>query len=82
MRLNTAVADAFGLSWKLAWVLRGWAGTALLGTHVEERGPVGRHNLGLAASRSAGGTPAPVRATASTVRSAGANTSATDCCSA
>ena len=23
--LNTAVADAFGLSWKLAWVLRGWA---------------------------------------------------------
>ncbi len=54
--LNTAVADAFGLSWKLAWVLRGWAETALLDTHVDERNPVGRHNLGLAASRSAGGT--------------------------
>ena len=55
--LNTAVADAFGLSWKLAWVLRGWAVPALLDTYAEEREPVGRHNLGLAAERSQGGTP-------------------------
>jgi 2-polyprenyl-6-methoxyphenol hydroxylase-like FAD-dependent oxidoreductase len=55
--LNTAVADAFGLSWKLAWVLRGWADPALLDTYAEERGPVGRHNLSLARERSQGGTP-------------------------
>ena len=55
--LNTAVADAFGLSWKLAWVLRGWADPVLLDTYAEEREPVGRHNLGLAADRSQGGTP-------------------------
>ena len=55
--LNTAVADAFGLSWKLAWVLRGWADAALLDTYAEEREPVGRHNLSLAAERSQGGTP-------------------------
>jgi putative polyketide hydroxylase len=55
--LNTAVADAFGLSWKLAWVLRGWADPALLDAHVEEREPVGRYNLSLAAQRSEGGTP-------------------------
>ena len=55
--LNTAVADAFGLSWKLAWVLRGWADPALLDTYVEEREPVGRHNLALARERSQGGTP-------------------------
>jgi 2-polyprenyl-6-methoxyphenol hydroxylase-like FAD-dependent oxidoreductase len=55
--LNTAVADGFGLSWKLAWVLRGWADPALLQTYAEEREPVGRHNLSLAAERSEGGTP-------------------------
>ncbi|HEU5204501.1 MAG TPA: FAD-dependent monooxygenase [Candidatus Limnocylindrales bacterium] len=55
--LNTAVADAFGLSWKLAWVLRGWADAALLDTHVQERDPVGRFNLSLARERSEGGTP-------------------------
>jgi 2-polyprenyl-6-methoxyphenol hydroxylase-like FAD-dependent oxidoreductase len=55
--LNTAVADAFGLSWKLAWVLRGWAREALLDTYAEEREPVGRHNLSLARERSQGGTP-------------------------
>lgn len=55
--LNTAVADAFGLSWKVAWVLRGWAGEALLDTYAQEREPVGRHNLSLARERSQGGTP-------------------------
>jgi putative polyketide hydroxylase len=55
--LNTAVADAFGLSWKLAWVVRGWADEALLDTYAEEREPVGRYNLSLARERSQGGTP-------------------------
>ena len=55
--LNTAIADAFGLSWKLAWVLHGWADPALLDTHVQEREPVGRFNLSLARERSEGGTP-------------------------
>jgi hypothetical protein len=55
--LNTAVADAFGLSWKLAWVFRGWADPALIDTYAEEREPVGRHNLALARERSQGGTP-------------------------
>ena len=55
--LNTAVADAFGLSWKLAWVLRGWAAPDLLDTQVDEREPVGRHNLSLASERTEGGTP-------------------------
>ena len=55
--LNTAVADAFGLSWKLAWVVRGWADGALLDTYADEREPIGRHNLSLARERSQGGTP-------------------------
>ena len=55
--LNTAIADAFGLSWKLAWVLRGWADPALLDSHAAEREPVGRHNLALAASQRDAATP-------------------------
>ena len=47
--LNTAVADAFGLSWKLAWALRGWADPALW-TRTSRSASVGRHNLDLAAS--------------------------------
>ncbi|MEW9533480.1 FAD-dependent monooxygenase [Microbispora sp. NPDC049125] len=38
--LNTGVADAHNLAWKLAYVLRGEAGPALLGTYDEERRPV------------------------------------------
>jgi 2-polyprenyl-6-methoxyphenol hydroxylase-like FAD-dependent oxidoreductase len=54
--MNTAIADSVGLGWKLAWVLRGWAGPSLLDTYESERGPVGRYNLALA-SRQAPGTP-------------------------
>ncbi len=46
--MNTAVADAVGLGWKLAWVLKGWASAALFETYEAERGPVGRYNLRLA----------------------------------
>jgi putative polyketide hydroxylase len=43
--LNTAVHDGFDLGWKLAWVLRGWAGPALLDTYEAERRPVAAHNV-------------------------------------
>ncbi len=33
----------FDLGWKLAWVLRGWAGAALLATYEAERRPVVEH---------------------------------------
>lgn len=40
---NTSVQDAFGLAWKLMFVLKGQAGTGLLNSHSEERQPVGAH---------------------------------------
>jgi putative polyketide hydroxylase len=42
--MNTGIGAAHNLAWKLAWVLRGWAGAALLDTYEEERLPVGRAN--------------------------------------
>lgn len=36
--LNSGWDDAFNLSWKLAFVLRGWAAERLLDTYTEERG--------------------------------------------
>ena len=39
---NTSVQDAFNLAWKLAFVLKGRAGDALLDSYSEERQPVGR----------------------------------------
>ena len=39
--LNTGMADAHNLGWKLAAVLRGWAGPGLLDTYDAERRPVG-----------------------------------------
>jgi putative polyketide hydroxylase len=43
--LNTAIRDGFDLGWKLAWVLRGWAGEALLDSYEAERRPVAEHNV-------------------------------------
>ena len=43
--LNTAVRDGFDLGWKLAWVLRGWAGDRLLDSYERERRPVAEFNL-------------------------------------
>jgi putative polyketide hydroxylase len=37
---NTGIQDAHNLAWKLAAVLRGWAGTPLLDTYQQERRPV------------------------------------------
>jgi len=42
--MNTAVHDGHELGWKLAWVLDGRAGDALLDSWAAERGPVGRAN--------------------------------------
>jgi 2,4-dichlorophenol 6-monooxygenase len=40
--LNTCVQDGFNLSWKLAYVLKGYAGDKLLETYSLERAPVGK----------------------------------------
>lgn len=39
---NTSVQDSFNLAWKLAWVLKGNAGPALLDSYDQERQPVGK----------------------------------------
>jgi 2-polyprenyl-6-methoxyphenol hydroxylase-like FAD-dependent oxidoreductase len=42
--MNTGIADAHNLGWKLAWVLAGWAGPGLLDSYDAERRPVGVAN--------------------------------------
>src|SRR5262245_21864114 len=42
--MNTAIQDGYGLAWRLAWVLRGWADECLLETYERERRPVGVRN--------------------------------------
>ncbi|HEV7886665.1 MAG TPA: FAD-dependent monooxygenase [Acidimicrobiales bacterium] len=42
--LNTGIADAVDLSWKLAGVLQGWGGPGLLPGYEAERRPVGLRN--------------------------------------
>lgn len=39
---NTSIQDAFNLAWKMAFVLRGWAGEGLLDSYDQERQPVGK----------------------------------------
>jgi 2-polyprenyl-6-methoxyphenol hydroxylase-like FAD-dependent oxidoreductase len=43
--MNTAIHGAHNLGWKLAWVLRGWAGEALLDSYEAERRPIGITNV-------------------------------------
>lgn len=43
--MNTAIRDGHDLGWKLAWVLKGWAGDDLLDSYEEERRPVAVHNM-------------------------------------
>lgn len=40
--MNTCVQDAFNLAWKLAYVIKGWAGPKLLDTYTDERAPIGK----------------------------------------
>jgi len=53
--MNTAIHDGYDLGWKLAWVLRGWAGDELLDSYERERRPVADHNVRQSAE--APGTP-------------------------
>ena len=45
---NTAIEDAVNLGWKLAAVLKGWGGPALLDTYEAERQAIARRNTGYA----------------------------------
>jgi hypothetical protein len=45
MGMNTAIHDAHNLAWKLAAVLQGWAGSALLDSYEAERRPVAERNV-------------------------------------
>ncbi|WP_399888882.1 FAD-dependent monooxygenase [Streptomyces sp. BBFR51] len=49
---NTGIQDAHNLAWKLAAVLEGWAGEALLDTYDTERRPVAEATSARAAARS------------------------------
>ncbi len=49
--LNTGIADAINLAWKLAAVLDGWGGDALLLSYEQERGPIGHRNVAAATDR-------------------------------
>jgi 2-polyprenyl-6-methoxyphenol hydroxylase-like FAD-dependent oxidoreductase len=49
--MNTGAGDAVDLAWKLAGVLHGWGGPALLGSYDAERRAIGARNV--AASRQA-----------------------------
>ncbi|MER7394546.1 FAD-dependent monooxygenase [Streptomyces sp. NPDC000151] len=50
---NTCVGDAVNLGWKLAAVLRGWAGPALLDSYEPERRPVAERTIADAAAQEA-----------------------------
>jgi 2-polyprenyl-6-methoxyphenol hydroxylase-like FAD-dependent oxidoreductase len=47
--MNTGIADAVDLGWKLAAVLSGWGGEHLLASYDAERRPIGKRNVGMAA---------------------------------
>ncbi len=54
--MNTAIADAFDLGWKLAWACRGIAGESLIDSYEIERAPVGRRNVMLSMAPEGGGS--------------------------
>jgi 2-polyprenyl-6-methoxyphenol hydroxylase-like FAD-dependent oxidoreductase len=43
--MNTAIQGGHDLGWKLAWVMRGWAGAELLDSYELEHRPVAEHNV-------------------------------------
>ena len=43
--MNTGIADAVDLSWKLAAVIEGWGGDGLLASYDAERRPIGQRNV-------------------------------------
>jgi 3-(3-hydroxy-phenyl)propionate hydroxylase len=44
--LNTGILDANSIAWRLAWVLRGWAGENLLASYESEQKPVAEQGSG------------------------------------
>lgn len=56
--MNTAIQSGYDLGWKLAWVLRGWAGPGLLDSYETERRPVAAHNVARSADPNGGARPA------------------------
>ena len=48
--MNSGVADAVDLGWKLAAVLKGWGGARLIESYDAERRPVGARNVAMATS--------------------------------
>jgi hypothetical protein len=54
--MNTGIADAHNLGWKLAWVVRGWADPSLLDSYDAERRPVGVANAHRSLEAAAGDT--------------------------
>jgi 2-polyprenyl-6-methoxyphenol hydroxylase-like FAD-dependent oxidoreductase len=46
--MNTGIADAVDLGWKLAAVLSGWGGDRLLSSYDSERRPIGTRNVSMA----------------------------------
>ncbi len=47
--MNTGIADAVDLGWKLAAVLNGWGGAGLLSSYDAERRPIGDRNVRMTA---------------------------------
>ena len=47
--MNTGIADAVDLGWKLAAVLAGWGGDGLLSSYDAERRPIGTRNVAMTA---------------------------------
>jgi putative polyketide hydroxylase len=52
--MNTAIHDGYDLGWKLAWTLKGWAGSALLDSYEIERRPIAEANLARSAQENGG----------------------------
>ena len=62
--LNTGIGDVTNLSWKLAAMVAGWGGPALLASYDAERRPIGERSVRAATGRwkhneALGGTPGP-----------------------
>lgn len=51
--MNMGIGDAVDLGWKLAAVLQGWGGAALLDSYEHERRPVHKHVMGQATANHA-----------------------------
>ncbi|HZS00807.1 MAG TPA: FAD-dependent monooxygenase [Chloroflexota bacterium] len=58
--MNTAIGDAVDLAWKLAAVVQGWGGAALLDSYEAERRPIGVRNVEEAASIKAADAQIPI----------------------